>query len=1085
LQNTAMMEQKQNAYKRMERVFPAINRTVHTAKLKEDWLTEVRCDELGPHDLQCCHQFADQMQHDLYKVMTKLHSLKLQLLHMQCTVLTGLFHIDETVVEAGKVAVEILAAKYMEASRAHQQATKEAKKQEDQEARARLVKEETLKAAEAEAELVAEEAAASEKKKKEDEKTRKKKEKVAKQREDEKAKREKELKSKLKEDEDKKELEEQERRLRSAAQEAQRKREEDEKQELILERMRQEQELMRWKEIKAEAEARKEKEREEQLRLEKEREEQLRLEQLHLEKEREEQLRLEKEREEQLCLEQEREEQLRLEKEREERLRLEQEREEQLRLAAVVAAEEQAKSSTLNSHQTIYNVNAAEWVPVKPRLQFGTFKPCTPIVCEAPSPQPQASSVAYTEAEQPQASPVAHTKAEQSAAVAPQATAGDAEQKCDAAPRPAVVAVTMPPVEASPSAEPPADVAGKGKAGGKAKARGAKPQVPEDVPSDAKCSPQNGSQEQNNDTSATAASNAQEENSELATQIFDMFGGEISFELVQTVLLKHKGDQNATVNALLDGSGPLETSTASATGSNLQPQKASQEVNSPLPSTSQERSPRRSGPSKNSSASGEGDDWNSVGQKKRNKREKKGSGSQDGGMSVDTMLKEMESNGLCKAADVDQAARQRLQELDAKAVQGVLEELKFQMEKKQFRPRNISAVVMKLINEQASKAPPPKSKGSKGRNTAGSPKSTAGSPKSVAPEGASSHNGGAEQAGLGQAGLGLKNEVGERNCFINVVIQSMWHLRAFRDGFLALPVDETSEQKPEHEGIASSQAYQALKRVFDAYQRAYEKADQEQKHCKSIKEGVTAEPELIDSSVLREAMSMRGAAINETEFQLGDFADAAEAHMTLLQLLEATPANALVQKVFAMPIRETRLPSNDGGEAPKPTEYSIFVHYVNAHSIFEACGAPECPKFDKLLSQILHAEENPAQLCLRSVPQVFTLGLVWRTANESVAYIKSVVDSVTEEVLLDNIFDTNKKGGRSPRGQKAEIRGMCCYYGKHFCALFRSGNNDSLWHVFDDSMVKEVGTWSDVQEKCYRGALQPCLLFYETKRGHR
>jgi len=61
--------------------------------------------------------FADQMQHGLYEMVTKLHSLKLRLLHMQRTVLTGLFHIDETVVEAGKVAVEILAARYMEASK--------------------------------------------------------------------------------------------------------------------------------------------------------------------------------------------------------------------------------------------------------------------------------------------------------------------------------------------------------------------------------------------------------------------------------------------------------------------------------------------------------------------------------------------------------------------------------------------------------------------------------------------------------------------------------------------------------------------------------------------------------------------------------------------------------------------------------------------------------------------------------------------------------------------------------------------------------------------------------------------------------
>ena len=33
---------------------------------------------------------------------------------------------------------------------------------------------------------------------------------------------------------------------------------------------------------------------------------------------------------------------------------------------------------------------------------------------------------------------------------------------------------------------------------------------------------------------------------------------------------------------------------------------------------------------------------------------------------------------------------------------------------------------------------------------------------------------------------GLSNEVGRNNCFLNVIIQSLWHLRSFRDALLAL-----------------------------------------------------------------------------------------------------------------------------------------------------------------------------------------------------------------------------------------------------------------------------------------------------------
>ncbi|XP_038725297.1 uncharacterized protein LOC120016543 isoform X2 [Tripterygium wilfordii] len=38
--------------------------------------------------------------------------------------------------------------------------------------------------------------------------------------------------------------------------------------------------------------------------------------------------------------------------------------------------------------------------------------------------------------------------------------------------------------------------------------------------------------------------------------------------------------------------------------------------------------------------------------------------------------------------------------------------------------------------------------------------------------------------GIDVYGTGLKNEVGEYNCFLNVIIQSLWHLRWFRDEFL-------------------------------------------------------------------------------------------------------------------------------------------------------------------------------------------------------------------------------------------------------------------------------------------------------------
>ena len=38
------------------------------------------------------------------------------------------------------------------------------------------------------------------------------------------------------------------------------------------------------------------------------------------------------------------------------------------------------------------------------------------------------------------------------------------------------------------------------------------------------------------------------------------------------------------------------------------------------------------------------------------------------------------------------------------------------------------------------------------------------------------------------AGPGLQNLTGEYNCFLNVVVQCLWHCRAFHKGFMGLPL---------------------------------------------------------------------------------------------------------------------------------------------------------------------------------------------------------------------------------------------------------------------------------------------------------
>jgi len=46
------------------------------------------------------------------------------------------------------------------------------------------------------------------------------------------------------------------------------------------------------------------------------------------------------------------------------------------------------------------------------------------------------------------------------------------------------------------------------------------------------------------------------------------------------------------------------------------------------------------------------------------------------------------------------------------------------------------------------------------------------------------------------AAPGLQNEAGEYNCFLNVVVQCLWHCAAFREGLLRLPRDALAVRRP-------------------------------------------------------------------------------------------------------------------------------------------------------------------------------------------------------------------------------------------------------------------------------------------------
>jgi len=114
---------------------------------------------------------------------------------------------------------------------------------------------------------------------------------------------------------------------------------------------------------------------------------------------------------------------------------------------------------------------------------------------------------------------------------------------------------------------------------------------------------------------------------------------------------------------------------------------------------------------------------------------------------------------------------------------------------------------------------------------------------------------------------------------------------------------------------------------------------------------------------------------------------------------------------------------------------------------------------------------------LISRPEVFTISIAWDTADPQISDIQTILKMITMSIDIGNIF--NYDGPTQP-SYWYRLRGMICYYGKHYIAFFYNYNRKQ-WFYFDDSTVKMVGTeWSDIQARCERGHLQPSVLFYES-----
>ncbi|PRP77343.1 hypothetical protein PROFUN_05588 [Planoprotostelium fungivorum] len=321
---------------------------------------------------------------------------------------------------------------------------------------------------------------------------------------------------------------------------------------------------------------------------------------------------------------------------------------------------------------------------------------------------------------------------------------------------------------------------------------------------------------------------------------------------------------------------------------------------------------------------------------------------------------------------------------------------------------------------------------------------------------------------------GLINSKGEQNCFINSVIQALWHLESFRKAF-------GSCADHNHPGLTkpdSTCIFCALQVIFANYQYGQD--------------------DIIPPTALREAMS--SLFKSQERFQLGQYADATEALEEIIFWLHAavtfpngTPEDEIdaicvppcfVHKVFRLNVLEQQVCHRCGAQN-EPMTSSNFVHYVYA-AVLRRLSKRNIADFSRILKAADDEDKRPCsnecdiEQHLLNQPEVISVCIVWDSTQPPKEDISKVLDCIGMSIRPKDIFSS---ADGKDKDKTYILRGMICYYGCHYDSYFYN-SQQKAWFVFDDANVKQVGTsWAKVKERCLLGKFQPSLLFYENSKN--